>query len=431
MNSTANVYTVGEITTLIRFTLEREIGEVWVEGEISNARQPSSGHWYFTLKDASAQLPAVLFRSDAANQRVCPKDGLMVRVFGRITIFEKGGNYQIIIRQMEESGHGLLMARFEALKEKLRSEGLFDPTRKKKLPLLLHHIGIVTSPSGAAFRDILKVIMQRCPLTHILLAPVRVQGEGAAEEIAQAIELLNRRGGLDVLIVGRGGGSLEDLWPFNEEVVARAIARSRIPIISAVGHEIDFTISDFVADVRAATPTAAAELVAEARTNLRDDLQDLARRLLRATSDQIERAHHRLAMAASSYAFREPRNLLQYRLQQLDSAQSLLKERMQAAVGRARERLSSAVMRIRHSAELKHKTCLQDLARLTAQLSALDPTAVLTRGYSITGDECGRPICSATVVRRGQRVRTLLKDGHFLSDVVATACDSGNPPEDR
>ncbi|MCX7591292.1 MAG: exodeoxyribonuclease VII large subunit [Kiritimatiellae bacterium] len=416
------IYRVSEITSHIKSVLDRDIGEVWVEGEISNARQShAGGHWYFTLKDETAQLPAVLFRGEAANLRICPRDGLLVRVLGRVTIYEKGGNYEIIVRLMEESGWGVLMARFHALKEKLRAEGLFDTARKKKLPLLPQHIGVVTSPSGAAIRDILKVLLQRFPNVHVLIAPVRVQGDGAAEEIAAAIDCLNRLGGLDVLIVGRGGGSLEELWPFNEEVVARAIFRSRIPVISAVGHEIDFTISDFVADVRAPTPSAAAEMVVKSKLDFEKHLGDLARHLVQAVIQQVRNARHRLDLAASSYVFREPQNILQFRLQELDVLEARVTECLQTVIRRQTEHLQQLVLRMKHQIQLRHKLCWERLNRLSGQLGILDPVAVLSRGYSITSDECGRVISSVASVTEGQRVSTRVKDGIFLSTVVAKA----------
>ena len=278
MSAERRVLTVTELTRLIKAALESEVGTVWVEGEVSNLRQPSSGHLYFTVKDANAQITAVLFRGDQQRLKFKPRDGLQVRVYGEISVYERSGNYQIIVRVLEEAGKGALQAKFEELKEKLQKEGLFDPARKKAIPLLPRHVGVVTSPTGAAIHDILNVISRRFPNLHLVLAPVKVQGEGAAREIAAAIEFLNRRGGFDVLIVGRGGGSLEDLWCFNEEIVARAIAASRIPVISAVGHEIDFTISDFVADLRAATPSAAAELVVGRKDAFEGTLDELTRR---------------------------------------------------------------------------------------------------------------------------------------------------------
>jgi exodeoxyribonuclease VII large subunit len=300
------IYRVSELTRLIRVALENEFGSIWVEGEISNVHPSTPGHIYFTLKDESAQIKAALFRGDRRAVRVELRDGLKVRVFGEITAYEQRSEYQIIVKQVEEAGLGSLQEAFEKLKKKLAAEGLFDAARKKPLPMLPRRIGIVTSPTGAAIRDILNILTRRFPNLYVLVAPVKVQGEGASAEIAAAIDLLNARGGLDVLIVGRGGGSLEDLWAFNEEVVARAIARSRLPVISAVGHEIDFTISDFVADLRAPTPSAAAELVVRPKADFEKMLSQLAVRLTRGLRQRALEWKNRLLKVERSEVFREP-----------------------------------------------------------------------------------------------------------------------------
>ncbi|TLY25796.1 MAG: exodeoxyribonuclease VII large subunit, partial [Nitrospirae bacterium] len=262
------LYTVSALTALLRVHIESAFSDIWVEGEVSNLRIPTSGHAYFTLKDASSQIRAVLFRSVGRSLRFAFQDGLQLVCRGRVTVYEPKGDYQVIVEYAEPKGVGALQLAFEQLKARLAAEGLFDPARKRPLPFLPRRIGVVTSPTGAAIRDIVQVAHKRDPGVTIVLNPVAVQGESAAGEIACAIEELNKMGGFDVLIVGRGGGSLEDLWPFNEEVVVRAIAASRIPVVSAVGHEIDFTIADFVADMRAPTPSAAAELVVRDRPEL-------------------------------------------------------------------------------------------------------------------------------------------------------------------
>src|SRR2546428_3344102 len=262
------LYTVSALTALLRVHIESAFSDVWVEGEVSNLRIPTSGHAYFTLKDASSQIRAVLFRSVGRSQRFALQDGLQLVCRGRLTVYEPRGDYQVIVEYAEPKGVGALQLAFEQLKARLAAEGLFDQARKRPLPFLPRRIGVVTSPTGAAIRDIVQVAHKRDPGVTIVLDPVAVQGESAAGEIARAIEELNEMGGFDVLIVGRGGGSLEDLWPFNEEIVARAVAASRIPVVSAVGHEIDFTIADFVADMRAPTPSAAAELVVRDRVDL-------------------------------------------------------------------------------------------------------------------------------------------------------------------
>src|SRR5437899_3499917 len=267
------LYTVSALTALLRVHIESAFPNIWVEGEVSNLRIPTSGHAYFTLKDAASQMRAVLFRSVGRSLRFALQDGMQLVCRGRVTVYEPKGDYQVIVEYAEPKGVGALQLAFEQLKARLAAEGLFDQARKRPLPFLPRRIGVVTSPTGAAIRDIVQVAHKRDPGITIVLDPVAVQGESAAGEIACAIEELNKMGGFDVLIVGRGGGSLEDLWPFNEEVVVRAIAASHIPVVSAVGHEIDFTIADFVADVRAPTPSAAAELVVR-------DRQDLLKRVV-------------------------------------------------------------------------------------------------------------------------------------------------------
>jgi exodeoxyribonuclease VII large subunit len=296
------VWKVSELTRRIKGALEDEFGAVWVEGEISNLRRPASGHAYFTLKDATSQLRAVMFRGALAGVAMPLRDGQLVRGFGQITVYEAGGDVQILLKRIEPAGEGELMLRLEALKKKLAAEGLFDEARKRPLPALPQHVGVVTSPTGAAIRDILQVLDRRFANLHVVLAPARVQGAGAAEEIAAAIDLLNARGGLDVLIVGRGGGSLEDLWCFNEEVVVRAIVRSAIPVISAVGHEIDWTLSDFAADVRAPTPSAAAEMVVKGKDELERRVADARRRLGLGARAAIAGWRHRLG-SRGTYAW--------------------------------------------------------------------------------------------------------------------------------
>jgi len=270
-----NVYTVSEITKLIKEELESTFPLLWVEGEISNFHRHHSGHLYFTMKDAACQLRAVMFRSEAQRAAFEMKDGLQVVCRGRINVYEPRGEYQIIVELVEPKGKGALQLAFEQLKEKLKKEGLFDPRFKKKLPLLPNKVGVVTSPRGAAIVDILKTLERRFARLHILIYPAKVQGEGAADEIVEGIDYFSQRPDMDVIIVGRGGGSIEDLWAFNEEKVARAIFRSKVPVISAVGHEIDFTISDFVADIRASTPTAAAETVIEKEASFEERIENL------------------------------------------------------------------------------------------------------------------------------------------------------------
>ena len=273
--SPRQILTVSELTSLVRTSIESEFPDLWLEGEISNLRLPGSGHVYCTLKDESSQIRAVLFRSSAMRVRFSLQEGMQVIVRGRLTVYEPRGEYQIVLEAVEPKGIGALQLAFEQLKERLAAEGLFDESRKKPLPAFPRSVGVVTSLSGAAIRDILAVFRRRWPTVHVIIAPVQVQGEGAGEQIAEALDLLNTQGAVDVIIVGRGGGSLEDLWSFNEEVVVRAIANSRIPVVAAVGHEIDVTLADFAADVRAPTPSAAAETVVPVLAEVVERLREL------------------------------------------------------------------------------------------------------------------------------------------------------------
>jgi exodeoxyribonuclease VII large subunit len=296
------VFTVFEITSEIKRSLER-FGLIWIQGEISNFKHHSSGHMYFTLKDKRAQLKAACFRSNNCYLKFRPEDGLEVVVRGRLSVYEPRGDYQMVVEYMEPVGLGSLQLAFDQLKEKLRREGLFEEDRKKPLPLLPRKIGIVTSPTGAAIRDMLRILKRRNASLHVLIYPARVQGTGAVEEIIRGVRYFNSRHDIDVIIVGRGGGSLEDLWAFNQEVVARAIFKSEIPVISAVGHEVDFTITDFVADVRAPTPSAAAELVSGARGDLTATVRSLVGRLVQAMRLQIERRRSSLERVSRDRAF--------------------------------------------------------------------------------------------------------------------------------
>ncbi len=434
------VLTVTELTRRIKGTLEGGFGRVEVEGEISNLSRPVSGHLYFTIKDEGAQISAVMFKGNQRSLSFAPQHGMMVRATGGVTVYEKRGNYQILVRTLEKGGLGNLQARFEALKQKLAAEGLFAAERKRPLPLLPQHVGVVTSASGAAIRDILNVVTRRFPNLHLLLAPVKVQGEGAAGEIAAAIDRLNAIGGLDVLIVGRGGGSLEDLWCFNEEDVARAVARSRIPVISAVGHEIDFTICDFVADLRAPTPSAAAELVVGRKDAFQAQLVELERRQAAVLQRRLEAARHRLARAMGSYVFREPANVvsrhrqcldaadlrlrhslrgaLQTRQQTLDWVSVRLQQHSRHAVQNGRQVLQAASGKMAYGLKLMHQGRLQDVKRLAMQLRALSPLAVLQRGYSVTRLADGRILNRTAQVVEGQALITQLADGSVASQVT-------------
>ena len=390
------VYSVFELTRLIRGTLEERFDWVWVAGEVSNLRRPRSGHLYFTLKDQRAQLRAVMWRPLAARQRFQLNDGLEVIIGGRLTVYEPRGEYQIVAEVLEPRGIGALELAFQQLQEKLAKEGLFDPEHKKPIPFLPRHIALVTSPSGAAIRDMLEIINRRFPRVHITIYPVAVQGEAAAGEIARAITDLNRLGGFGVIITGRGGGSLEDLWAFNEEVVARAIFASKIPVISAVGHEIDVTISDLVADRRARTPSEAAELVVPEEEQLVSRLRALSDKLAGLARREISERKTRLAGYRSLLRPRVLLEAVRLRQQHLDD----LSQRLSLAVRRGLER------------------CTHALESLGGKLEHLSPLKVLARGYSITRRaDSAEVIKEAGQVAPGERIESWLDRGYLISCV--------------
>lgn len=428
------VLTVSELTRDIKLNLEGTFYNLWVEGEISNLKRPPSGHFYFTLKDEGAQLPAVMFRGASRFLRFQPKDGLAVLVWGHVTVYEPRGAYQIRVERMEPRGKGALQLAFEQLKAKLQAEGLFDPARKRPLPLLPQRIGIVTSPTGAALRDICRVLQRRYPNLSVLVYPAQVQGDLAAADVAKGLQVLNRLGGFDVILVARGGGSLEDLWPFNEESVARAIAASRIPVLSAVGHEVDFTIADFVADLRAPTPSAAAEMVVRSKEQFRERVEALDRRLesgLRARmmvhGSRLERmATHRVFDAVRhgvemkgqrlDEASYRARSLVEKRLAQLDRRLRELGQRLEATrVERRLRDTKSRLERLNARLETAARSRVDDVERatgqLTAKLEALSPLAVLGRGYSLTWSARGKLLRRALDVAEGDEVRVVLSEG--------------------
>jgi len=390
------ILSISQLTHRIRVAMEDGFGRVSVVGEVSNIARPASGHVYLTLKDRGAQLSAVLWRSSAARLRFDLEDGMEVIATGDLTVYERRGSYQLIVTFIQPKGVGALQLAFLQLRDRLAKEGLFAPEHKQALPFLPERIGVVTSRSGAAIHDILTVIGRRFPPAHIVLAPVRVQGAGAAEEIAAAIDDFNRWGQADVLIVGRGGGSLEDLWAFNEEAVARAIHRSRIPIISAVGHEIDVTIADHVAARRALTPSEAAEIVLPRYDDLMGSLDGLRDRLAAALLGQVELARAKLEQLRRSYGFRAPLETVRHEQQRLDDLTGRVRRALSRRVDVAREKLGAA----------------------RGRLDALSPLAVLERGYSITRDaETGQIVQAADAVADGQTIETVLHRGRLLSRV--------------
>ncbi len=389
-----HVYSVTEITRRIRGTLEREFPEVWVQGEISNFKQHTSGHIYFTVKDEGAQLSAVIWRSRTDALLFTPQNGMKIIAQGRITVYEVRGIYQLDVHELHPIGIGELQLAFEQLKEKLLKEGLFDPAHKKPLPEFPEHIGIVTSPTGAAIRDIINIISRRFPAVELILTPVRVQGYGAAAEIVQAIGDLNAYAEVDVIIVGRGGGSLEDLWAFNEEVVARAIYESAIPIISAVGHEVDFSISDFVADLRAPTPSAAAELVVRNRLELLDIIRNFCYTMTQHLQNFIESGRQRIQHLVESYSFNQPRDLVRQYSQRVDEVHRRLGELLT------------------HRFELLRRK----VEGLQKRIESVNPDQVVRRGYVIVYRD-GELISSVKRLRLNDVVKMKFRDGVAKSRV--------------
>ncbi len=441
---TAKVLTVAELTRAIRGTLETKFGAVWVQGEISNYKLHPSGHQYFTLKDQRAQITCVIFRNTLPPFAQPLKDGAQVQIYGQVSVFEARGQYQLSVQILQGRGVGLLQARFEALKRKLDAEGLFHPAKKKPLPRFPRRIGIITSPSGAAIRDMLNVLKRRAPRLEILINPVRVQGTGAAAEIAVAIrEFSNPNAAwksLDLIVITRGGGSIEDLWEFNEEIVARAIYDAAIPIVSAVGHEVDFTIADFVADLRAPTPSAAAELIVPDCADLLRRVSELSACLDRNLRNFLSHAQTRLRFLSERALARELGNRMRESQQRVDVAhealaritrqclfdlQSALTSREKAvqahspsqAIERQREKLQSAQRRLRVLPERTLAAVSQRLRRAEGLLRVLGPDATLRRGYSITTSETGQLIRSLAEVIPTQKLRTRLADGEFESTV--------------
>jgi exodeoxyribonuclease VII large subunit len=427
------VLSVSELTGQIRVLLEKSVGQIWVSGEITNLRAQSSGHIYFTLKDAGAQLSCVLFSREKVSQRELLADGQKVLLQGDVTVYEARGQYQLIVRAVELQGVGALQIQFEKLKQKLAAEGLFAPERKRPLPKYPQRIGLVTSPTGAAIRDVLHVVQRRNPGLEIIFVPCRVQGDGAAEEIAGAVKLLNcynvkskddstiqqfnNSTNLDLILITRGGGSLEDLWAFNEEIVARAIFESAVPVVSAVGHEIDFTIADFVADFRAATPSAAAEIITEDVFASREFVADAPLRLRRLARRRIGRAIEDFDSMAGRLLRLHPRRKLDESFQRLDDLQSGLLRGLKTAA-RSRnlvlQNLAGRFLRAKPSQFLKLRR--EQLRQLSRQLNLLGPEQVLARGYSFTLDAAsGKVLRDAAQVKPGQKLKTRLKKGEVRS----------------
>ncbi|MEI7721531.1 MAG: exodeoxyribonuclease VII large subunit [Verrucomicrobiota bacterium] len=392
--------TVSALTAQIKDILEDQVGEVSVTGEISNLRQQSSGHYYFTLKDEGSQIPCALFKGSAGRLAVAPKDGAKVVLEGEISVYAPRGAYQLIVRSLEPVGKGDLHQRFEELKRKLQGEGLFDEDRKRQIPEFVERVGIITSPTGAAVRDVIHVLQRRCPRIGITIFGVKVQGEGAAEEVVEAIGEMGRRQ-FDVLLVVRGGGSLEDLWAFNEEVVARAVVASPIPVISGVGHETDFTICDFVADMRAPTPSVAAEMVSRPDVDWVEELRTWRDRLGEAAVEFLEEKRRRLGDLAGSYVFREPRKMVEMSGQRVDELAVQLTRGLESG-WRYRKQYAEGLLG--RWGALKPERRLRELSlRVQAaadRLRAMGPEETLKRGYALVQTAEGKLVRNVEPARR-------------------------------
>ena len=452
LNPTGKPFTITEITQKIKNLLEGSVGTVQITGELSNIRPPSSnGHLYFTIKDAGAQIGAVMFAGNLRAVAFKPENGVKVDATGEISVYAQRGVYQIVVRKMTPVGQGDLMARFEEMKRKLQAEGLFDEAHKRPLPFLPRHIGIVTAPTGAAIRDMVTVLSRRFPNLDIIIAPAKVQGVGAAEEIAQGIRDLNEVGNpgghflpelprREVIIVGRGGGSLEDLWSFNEEIVARAVYASEIPVISAVGHEIDFTICDFAADKRAPTPSAAAEIVVRQKSDLVGGIEVLSDRLEQALDRIVADRSNRLAAARNHRVFAEPSHAVEHYSQHIDFLSSRVTVALESQLTNLRQRLADArsaleIQRSRRLPELKatiaalsdrtsralektFEASRREVDAASRQLNALSPVAVLERGYSITLLDNGKALRDPAEAPAGTRLKTMLSAGKSVTSYV-------------
>lgn len=404
--SEPRIYSVSELSQGIKYLLETNFRELWVEGEISGLKVSSLGHTYFDLKDATSNISGVMFRGFAATLKFDLANGLLVRVRGNITTYDKQSKYQLMAKEIQPAGIGPLQLAFEQLKKKLAAEGLFDPSRKRPIPALPQKIAVVTSPTGAAIRDILSILKRRYANMHIIIAPVKVQGAGSKEEIAEAIKDLNAGfPDIDVMLVGRGGGSMEDLWAFNEEIVARAIAGSKIPVISCVGHETDFTIADFVADLRAATPSAAAELVVKSKVELAANIAGLEKRLLQSLRIYYENLQGKFRRLASSRMLANPLALLERPVRRLDDA-------VEGMIHASGERLRRAGEKLNLQSE---------------KLKALSPLFPLKKGYAVVKDAAGKAVKSASSLSPGDRLSLQFAEGRAEAEVIGGGAAADKP----
>jgi len=406
------VETVSEFTRRVKTLLENGIGAGWVRGEVSNLRAQASGHIYFSLKDAGAQLSAVLFRGDALRQAVQPREGMQVIAYGEVSVYELRGQYQLIVRAVVEDGVGKLQREFEALKRRLTAEGLFAPEKKRPIPALPLTVGFITSPTGAAVRDFLRILERRGWRGRVVVLPAKVQGAGAADEMAGMIALAGQLGIFDLLVIGRGGGSIEDLWAFNEEPLVRAVAASPVPVISAVGHEIDFTLCDFAADARAETPSAAAELISSHFIACAERAGQAGEAMVSAVDRRLTRAGERLDHARARLRLLTPAALIERGWLRLDDFSNRLAAALRAAVQAPRERVADARVRLeRASPVLRVQFASQKVHSLGRRLQSASAASVLNRGFTLMRDDQGRPVTRRAKLRPGQHLAAEFADG--------------------
>lgn len=441
-----DIYTVSRLNSEVRLTLELQFQQLWLVGEVSNFVAAASGHWYFSLKDQAAQVKVAMFKQANRYATVRPQNGQQVLIRARISVYEPRGEYQLLAEFIEPAGAGLLKQQFEQLKAKLAAEGLFAPERKQPLPVNPRRVGVITSPTGAAVRDIITVLARRAPGIELIIYPCQVQGETAAAQLRNMLSSAIRRNEVDVLIIGRGGGSIEDLWCFNDEALARAVADCPIPIVSAVGHEIDFALTDFVADVRAATPSAAAELVSPDQSQYLTALTQLQQRLSRAVRRQLAQQQPRLMQLQQRLQQLHPQRRLEQQQQRLDELQLRLQRRMQQQLQTARRQhsylqqslqhlspakaikqqqlqLQQLAKRLQQAQQQQLKYSSQQLARLSAQLHTVSPLATLARGYSISFDSQQQALTSSAQLKVGDAINTRLAQGSFSAVVTRVVKD--------
>ncbi|MDR6983174.1 exodeoxyribonuclease VII large subunit [Rheinheimera pacifica] len=435
-----DIYSVSRLNSEVRLTLELQFQTLWLQGEVSNFVAAASGHWYFSLKDSAAQVKCAMFKQANRSSTFRPQNGQQVLIRARISVYEPRGEYQLLAEFIETAGAGLLKQQFEQLKAQLQAEGLFDPARKKPLPAQVQRVGVITSPTGAAVRDIVTVLNRRAPGIEVVIYPSQVQGETAAAQLRNMLSTAIRRNEVDVLIIGRGGGSLEDLWCFNDETLCRAVAACPIPIVSAVGHEIDFALTDFVADVRAPTPSAAAELVSPDQSHLLDRILQLKNRLLQAQRSRMHQVAPKLLHLSQRLLALHPKRRLQQQQQRLDELQLRLTASAKRTVQGAQQQqqflekslrqlspvktllahtqhINELERRLVNAQQLQLKQSKQQLAQLSSQLNTVSPLATLARGYSITFDDKQQVVTSSTQLKAGDKITARLAEGS-ISAVV-------------